>query len=69
MENRKMISKSEIILCPKCFKAKMMKKRVRTDDFGITHCECGSEIICNVFGDMPEVCPICGATLDYSNID
>ena len=46
-----------------------MVKNVRTNDFGLTYCECGAEIICNEFGDMPNTCPDCGATLDYSHVD
>lgn len=44
-----------------------MKALVLEDDFGITHCEqCGAEILSNDCGDMPDICPKCGAELDYS---
>ena len=36
------------------------------DEHGMTRCEnCGAELVCNDCGDMPSVCPSCGAELDY----
>ena len=35
--------------------------------FGDVLCErCGAELECDECGDMPELCPECGAKLDYS---
>lgn len=35
-------------------------------DFGEVLCEsCGASLECNECGDMPEICPKCGAFLSY----
>ena len=37
-----------------------------TDDLGVARCgECGTELLCNETGDMPDVCPECGRRLEY----
>ena len=44
--------------------------RVLLDDYGETHCEmCGRTLMCDEFGDMPDVCPHCKRKLDYSIFD
>lgn len=41
--------------------------KLTEDNNGMLHCACGAEILCDKeTGDMPEKCPKCGATLDYS---
>ena len=41
-----------------------------SDDYGIMHCEkCGSELLCNDSGDMPEYCPQCGRQIDWASFD
>lgn len=42
--------------------------KVSIDDAGISYCSCGEELVCNQFGDMPNICPACRAWLDYSKI-
>ena len=44
--------------------------KVIEDRFGVTRCEtCEAEILCNEFGDMPDVCPVCKESLDWSDLD
>ena len=34
---------------------------------GLACCgECGAELLCNEFGDMPDVCPVCHEGIDWS---
>lgn len=41
--------------------------KLTEDNNSMLHCACGAEILCDKeTGDMPEKCPKCGATLDYS---
>lgn len=41
-----------------------------SDDYGIMHCEkCGSELLCNDSGDMPEYFPQCGRQIDWASFD
>lgn len=41
--------------------------KVKIDDYGMTYCEkCGAEILCDEYGNMPEICPLCGELLDWS---
>lgn len=40
---------------------------VYEDDFCVARCgECNEELLCDGNGNMPDVCPKCGAKLDYS---
>ena len=40
---------------------------VYEDDYGTTRCtNCHTELYCDENGDMPDECPHCGASLDYS---
>lgn len=40
----------------------------KMNDFGELLCEaCGAELVCDDCGDMPLVCPRCGAELRYIN--
>lgn len=35
--------------------------------YGELFCEnCGASLECDQNGDLPELCPVCGAKLDYS---
>ena len=44
--------------------------RVFIDDEGLSRCgNCGEALECNEFGEMPDVCPVCCAVLDYDHID
>ena len=41
-----------------------------TDNLGVVHCEhCGAELICDDCGDMPESCPKCRRTINWSTFD
>ena len=45
-----------------------MLAKVKMDNYGVTHCDkCGAEILCNEWGDMPDVCQHCKERLDYSD--
>ena len=46
-----------------------LERFVTIDHDGISRCECGAAIECNECGDMPDVCPECGAELDYSRLE
>lgn len=40
---------------------------VNLGDYGELCCEnCGASLECDQNGDFPELCPVCGAKLDYS---
>ncbi len=40
---------------------------VTLGDYGELCCEnCGASLECDQNGDLPELCPVCGAKLDYS---
>lgn len=42
--------------------------KAHENDFGLLLCQnCGTEVICDENGDMPEKCPGCSAPLDYSS--
>lgn len=44
--------------------------RAFIDDEGLSRCEnCGEVLECDEFGEMPDVCPVCCAVLDYDHID
>ena len=44
--------------------------KVLEDCFGVTRCEtCAAKILCDEFGDMPDVCPVCKESLDWSDWD
>ena len=43
--------------------------KIRMDDYGITRCDCGAELVCNANGDMPKRCPACKKELDYSDME
>ena len=39
-----------------------------TDDLGVARCgKCGTELLCNETGDMPDMCPECGRRLEYDS--
>ena len=41
-----------------------------TDNLGVVHCNrCGAELICDDCGDMPESCPQCRRTINWSTFD
>lgn len=40
------------------------------DDGGLFRCGCcGAEILCDAYGDMPDLCPVCHEGIDWSGLD
>lgn len=49
-------------------KPKKELKVVEHTDGSLSCPRCGEEIVCNVYGDMPDYCPACGIKLKYPEV-